>query len=85
MNGFAATIPILIVVLSAIAAMLANVPAMVELHFAPAMMMEAIAIYRARFRPSAQLAAPYVMLTSKASLRGLYEGCGFTAIEHAAV
>ncbi|HUR55016.1 MAG TPA: GNAT family N-acetyltransferase [Gemmataceae bacterium] len=24
--------------------------------------------------------APYVMLTSKESLRGLYEGCGFTAI-----
>jgi luciferase family oxidoreductase group 1 len=33
-------------------------------HFAPAMMMEAIAIYRERFRPSAQLAAPYVMLGS---------------------
>jgi luciferase family oxidoreductase group 1 len=31
-------------------------------HFAPAMMMEAIAIYRQRFRPSAQLAAPNVML-----------------------
>jgi luciferase family oxidoreductase group 1 len=31
-------------------------------HFAPAMMMEAMAIYRQRFRPSAQLAAPYVML-----------------------
>ncbi len=31
-------------------------------HFAPAMMMEAIAIYRQRFRPSKQLAAPYVML-----------------------
>ncbi len=31
-------------------------------HFAPAQMMEAIAIYRARFRPSPQLAAPYVML-----------------------
>jgi luciferase family oxidoreductase group 1 len=31
-------------------------------HFAPAMMMEAMAIYRARFRPSAQLAAPHVML-----------------------
>src|SRR5262249_41703091 len=30
--------------------------------FAPAMMMEAIAIYRQRFRPSVQLAAPYVML-----------------------
>ncbi|MFL6603870.1 MAG: LLM class flavin-dependent oxidoreductase [Steroidobacteraceae bacterium] len=31
-------------------------------HFAPAMMMEAIDIYRGRFRPSAQLDAPYVML-----------------------
>ena len=31
-------------------------------HFAPAMLMPAIAIYRERFRPSAQLAAPYVML-----------------------
>jgi luciferase family oxidoreductase group 1 len=31
-------------------------------HFAPAMMMEAMAIYRARFRPSVQLAVPYVML-----------------------
>jgi luciferase family oxidoreductase group 1 len=31
-------------------------------HFAPAMMMPAIKIYRERFRSSAQLAAPYVML-----------------------
>jgi luciferase family oxidoreductase group 1 len=31
-------------------------------HFAPGMMMEAIDIYRARFRPSAQLDKPYVML-----------------------
>jgi luciferase family oxidoreductase group 1 len=31
-------------------------------HFAPAMMMEAMSIYRDRFRPSAQLAAPNVML-----------------------
>jgi luciferase family oxidoreductase group 1 len=31
-------------------------------HFAPAMMMEAIDIYRARFRPSKQLDRPYVML-----------------------
>src|SRR5580693_5352423 len=31
-------------------------------HFAPAMMTEALAIYRERFRPSAQLATPYVML-----------------------
>ena len=31
-------------------------------HFAPAAMMEAIAIYRSRFRASAQLQQPYVML-----------------------
>ena len=31
-------------------------------HFAPAMMMQAIEIYRARFKPSAQLQRPYVML-----------------------
>jgi luciferase family oxidoreductase group 1 len=31
-------------------------------HFAPAMLMPAIAIYRERFRPSPQLAAPHVML-----------------------
>lgn len=31
-------------------------------HFAPQMMMDAIAVYRAQFRPSKQLAEPYVML-----------------------
>jgi luciferase family oxidoreductase group 1 len=31
-------------------------------HFAPAMMMQAMNIYRAKFQPSAQLAKPYVML-----------------------
>jgi luciferase family oxidoreductase group 1 len=31
-------------------------------HFAPAMLTPAIELYRTRFRPSAQLAAPYVML-----------------------
>jgi len=31
-------------------------------HFAPAQMMDAIAIYRERFEPSAQLAKPHVML-----------------------
>ena len=31
-------------------------------HFAPAQMMQAIEVYRAGFRPSAQLARPYVML-----------------------
>ena len=31
-------------------------------HFAPAQLMQAIELYRATFRPSAQLAKPYVML-----------------------
>jgi luciferase family oxidoreductase group 1 len=31
-------------------------------HFAPAMMSQAIEIYRARFRPSSRLAEPYLML-----------------------
>jgi luciferase family oxidoreductase group 1 len=31
-------------------------------HFAPAMMMQALDVYRARFRPSEQLDRPYVML-----------------------
>jgi len=31
-------------------------------HFAPADMMEAIALYRSRFKPSEQLPRPYVML-----------------------
>lgn len=31
-------------------------------HFAPAMMMEAVRVYRARFRPSRYLQQPYVML-----------------------
>jgi luciferase family oxidoreductase group 1 len=31
-------------------------------HFAPQQMMQAIALYRASFRPSARLAKPYVML-----------------------
>jgi luciferase family oxidoreductase group 1 len=31
-------------------------------HFAPAQMMQAIALYRAEFKPSEQLARPYVML-----------------------
>ena len=31
-------------------------------HFAPQAMMQAVALYRARFRPSARLAAPHVML-----------------------
>lgn len=35
-------------------------------HFAPALMHQALAIYRERFEPSARLAAPYVMLALNA-------------------
>jgi luciferase family oxidoreductase group 1 len=35
-------------------------------HFAPALMAQAVALYRARFRPSARLARPYVMLALNA-------------------
>src|SRR5690606_9229464 len=31
-------------------------------HFAPAQMMDAIALYRSRFKPSSRLDKPYVML-----------------------
>jgi len=31
-------------------------------HFAPAMLLQAIAVYRSNFRPSAKLAKPYVMI-----------------------
>ena len=44
-----------------LAAML-GVPYAFASHFAPAQMTEAIAVYRETFRPSARLAAPYVML-----------------------
>lgn len=33
-------------------------------HFAPAMLADALAIYRGSFRPSARLAAPYVMMAA---------------------
>ena len=44
-----------------VAAML-GLPFAFASHFAPAMMMQAIDIYRGSFRPSQQLAHPYVML-----------------------
>ena len=39
-----------------------GVPFAFASHFAPAMLEQALAIYRARFEPSEHLAAPYVML-----------------------
>lgn len=44
-----------------VAAML-GLPYAFASHFAPAQMMEAIELYRRNFKPSAQLARPYVML-----------------------
>src|ERR1700732_4203538 len=44
-----------------VAAML-GLPFAFASHFAPALMMQALEIYRGRFRPSQQLAHPYVML-----------------------
>ena len=38
-------------------------------HFAPRCWMQALAIYRARFRPSERLAQPHVMLASVCSLQ----------------
>jgi luciferase family oxidoreductase group 1 len=39
-----------------------SLPFVFASHFAPAMLFDAIGIYRQRFTPSAQLPAPYVML-----------------------
>jgi luciferase family oxidoreductase group 1 len=63
--GAGLSIPIWILGSSTYGAQLAAIlglPFAFASHFAPGMMTEAIAIYRERFRPSAQLAAPNVML-----------------------
>lgn len=44
-----------------VAAML-GLPYAFASHFAPAMLLQALEVYRERFRPSAQLAKPYVMV-----------------------
>ena len=54
-------------------------------HFAPAMMMDAMAIYRERFRPSAQLAAPNVMLGVERRRRGNRRGGAVPVLVIAAV
>jgi luciferase family oxidoreductase group 1 len=48
-------------------------------HFAPAQMMEAIALYRAKFRASAQLAKPYVMLGFNVFAADTFEEARFRA------
>ena len=63
--GAGAKIPIWILGSSTYGAQLAAIlglPFAFASHFAPGMMMQAMAIYRERFRPSAQLATPNVML-----------------------
>ena len=63
--GIGAKVPVWILGSSTFGAQLAahlGLPFAFASHFAPQMMMQALAIYRASFRPSKTLAAPYVML-----------------------
>jgi luciferase family oxidoreductase group 1 len=63
--GRGAKVPLWILGSSTFGAQLAaqlGLPFAFASHFAPQMMMQAIALYRANFQPSAQLAKPYVML-----------------------
>jgi luciferase family oxidoreductase group 1 len=63
--GNDSTVPVWILGSSTFGAQLAaefGLPYAFASHFAPAQMMQAIAIYRARFKPSARLAKPHVML-----------------------
>lgn len=63
--GAGANVPIWILGSSLFGAQLAaalGLPFAFASHFAPAQLMDAIAIYRTHFKPSSQLARPYVML-----------------------
>ncbi|HZY20287.1 MAG TPA: LLM class flavin-dependent oxidoreductase [Ramlibacter sp.] len=63
--GRGAKVPVWILGSSLFGAQLAamlGLPYAFASHFAPAQMMQAIEVYRATFKPSAQLAKPYVML-----------------------
>ncbi|AXA92048.1 LLM class flavin-dependent oxidoreductase [Massilia sp. YMA4] len=63
--GHGAKVPLCILGSSLFGAQLAahlGLPFAFASHFAPQMMMQAIALYRANFKPSAQLDKPYVML-----------------------
>lgn len=63
--GKGAKVPVWILGSSMFGAQLAahfGLPYAFASHFAPQMMMQAVAFYRANFKPSAQLAQPYVML-----------------------
>ncbi|AVR95786.1 LLM class flavin-dependent oxidoreductase [Pseudoduganella armeniaca] len=63
--GHGAKVPLWILGSSLFGAQLAahlGLPFAFASHFAPQMMMQAVALYRANFKPSAQLDKPYVML-----------------------
>lgn len=63
--GYGLEVPVWILGSSLFGAQLAaalGLPFAFASHFAPAMMMQAIAVYRERFQPSAYLDKPYVML-----------------------
>jgi len=63
--GHGAKVPLWILGSSLFGAQLAahlGLPYAFASHFAPQQMMQAVALYRANFKPSAQLAEPYVML-----------------------
>ena len=63
--GYGLNVPLWILGSSLFGAQLAaalGLPYAFASHFAPAQMLQAIATYRAQFRPSAQLDKPYVML-----------------------
>lgn len=63
--GLGAKVPLWILGSSLFGAQLAahlGLPYAFASHFAPQMMMQAVAFYRDNFKPSAQLAKPYVML-----------------------
>ncbi len=65
MPGRGAKVPVWILGSSLFGAQLAaalGLPFAFASHFAPSYMMQAVALYRAQFQPSAQLAQPYVML-----------------------
>lgn len=63
--GFGLNVPLWILGSSLFGAQVAaafGLPYAFASHFAPAQLMQAIAVYRAQFRASAQLASPYVMI-----------------------
>ena len=65
MPGMGTEVPIWLLGSSLFSARLAaerGLPYAFASHFAPAMLLQAIAVYRSNFRPSAKLAKPYVMI-----------------------